>query len=78
MYFFSTSGTAIEPNDPNWARLTATARTAKGDPGAWLGMADIYGEVGRAPAFVQAFSGHLAALWRDGARAVLTAYLKGD
>ena len=39
----------IEPNDPNWDRLQATAKAAKDDPAAWLAMDDIYGDVGTSP-----------------------------
>ncbi len=78
-YCFGTtdSGATIEPNDPNWDRLQATAKAAKEDPAAWLAMSDIYGEVGRSAIFTAAFAGHLAALWSSGSRATLTAYLAG-
>ena len=48
-YCFGTtdSGAVTEPNDPNWERMTATAKAAKADPSAWLGMSDIYGAVGK-------------------------------
>jgi mannitol 2-dehydrogenase len=78
-YCFGTtdSGATIEPNDPNWDRMQATARKAKDDPSAWLAMEDIYGEVGRSEAFTRAFADALRALWADGARQVLTRYLAG-
>ena len=65
----------IEPNDPNWERLTATAKAAKADPAAWLAMGDIYGAVGTNAVFGEAFARHLKALWKDGTRATLTRYL---
>jgi mannitol 2-dehydrogenase len=76
-YCFGTtdSGAVIEPNDPNWDRLTATAKIAKADPAAWLAMGDIYGAVGTNAVFAEAFARHLNALWKDGARATLTRYL---
>lgn len=78
-YCFGTtdSGKVIEPNDPNWDRMTSTARTAKDDPSAWLAMNDIYGDVGSNPSFADAFSRWLAALWQDGTRATLQRYLDG-
>jgi mannitol 2-dehydrogenase len=78
-YCFGTtdSGAVIEPNDPNWDRMQATAAKAKDDPAAWLAMEDIYGEVGRSPAFVEAFSHALRILWAHGARETLTRYLAG-
>ncbi len=69
------SGAAIEPNDPNWDRMQATAKKAKDDPAAWLAMDDIYGAVGRSPEFTQAFSEALQALWANGTSAVLERYL---
>ncbi|HEY6632339.1 MAG TPA: mannitol dehydrogenase family protein [Rhizobiaceae bacterium] len=76
-YCFGTtdSGAAIEPNDPNWARMNATAKAAKDDPSAWLAMADIYGDVGKNAIFAEAFSRHLKALWQDGTRATVGRYL---
>lgn len=78
-YCFGTtdSGAVIEPNDPNWERMQATAKAAKDDPSAWLAMEDIYGEVGRSAAFAGAFAHALGALWKDGTRATLTRYLAG-
>ena len=78
-YCFGTtdSGAVIEPNDPSWERMQAMAKAAKTDPNAWLAMADIYGDVGKSPVFAQAFARHLAALWANGTRATLTAYLAG-
>jgi mannitol 2-dehydrogenase len=40
-------------------------------------MEDIYGDVGRATAFVEAFAHALNVLWANGARATLTRYLAG-
>jgi len=78
-YCFGTtdSGAVIEPNDPNWDRMQATAREARDDPSAWLAMEDIYGDVGRSASFAAAFAKALDALWKDGARATLTRYLAG-
>jgi mannitol 2-dehydrogenase len=69
------SGKTIEPNDPNWDRLQAVARAAKADPTAWLGMSDIYGDVGTAPVMRHAFRSALNALWTRGTSAVLKEYL---
>lgn len=72
------SGTDIEPNDPNWDRLQATARRARNDtPERWLAMDDIYGEAGRSDVFRKAFADALSAIWRDGTGAVLSRYLEG-
>lgn len=78
-YCFGTtdSGAAIEPNDPNWDRLHATAKAARGVPETWLAMEDIYGEVGKSPIFGKAFSHSLDTLWKLGTKETLTRYL-GD
>jgi len=78
-YCFGTtdSGAVIEPNDPSWDRMQATAKVAKDDPKAWLAMEDIYGDVGRSPAFAEAFAHALKTLWADGARETLARYLAG-
>lgn len=70
-------GAAMAPNDPNAARLKAPALAARDDPAAFLALADIYGELGRAPAFADAFARALASLWREGTRATLARYLEG-
>ena len=79
-YCFGTtdSDAPIEPNDPNWDRMQATARQAKDDPAAWLAMEDIYGAVGKAKPFADAFAVSLKTLWEVGARATLTRYLSGS
>ncbi len=76
-YCFGTtdSGAVIEPNDPNWDRLQATAKAAKGDAAAWLAMEDIYGDVGKSRVFAEAFVRALAALWSGGTRNTLSRYV---
>jgi mannitol 2-dehydrogenase len=71
------SGAVIEPNDPNWERLQATSRAAKGNPAAWLAMEDIYGEVGTSKVFAEAFARQLKTLWEIGTRQTLMRYLSG-
>jgi mannitol 2-dehydrogenase len=69
------SGAPIEPNDPNWERLTERAEAARADPAAWLAMRDSYGATADAPAFTEAFAGWLRGLWSDGTEATLRRYL---
>jgi mannitol 2-dehydrogenase len=76
-YGTTESGAVIEANDPSWDRLTAQARLAKADPGAWLAMTDIYGELAQNPAFIAAFSDALTTLWDVGTKATLERYLAG-
>ena len=73
----SDSGAVIEPNDPNWTRLQATALAAQADPGRWLAMADIYGEVGQSALFAEAFGRVLREVEAVGARGALARYLGG-
>ncbi|WP_207460487.1 mannitol dehydrogenase family protein [Azospirillum sp. SYSU D00513] len=68
------NGKAIEPNDPNWDRLTAVAREARVNPTVWLDMEEVYGESGRSPVFRDRFANALRALWADGTRTVLARY----
>ena len=70
-------GAEIAPNDPNWDRLQQVARRAAKDPAAWLGMEEIYGEVGRNPAVIAAFGVWLTALVQDGTAATLRRYIAG-
>ena len=71
------SGATIEANDPNWSRLTAVAIEARRDPRAWLGMTDIFGDVGSHPVYAGAFCRSLERVWQEGSRAVLARYVEG-
>lgn len=74
-YGVDENGAEIAPNDPNWDLLQATARKAKDDPAAWLGLETVYGDLAQNPAFVSAFAAALNEVWRDGARAAIRRYL---
>ncbi len=71
------SGKPISANDPMWDRLQAKAHEAKGNPKAWLAMADIYGDVGEAPQMQAAFGSALNAIWEKGTVKVLEEYVGG-
>ncbi len=77
-YCFGTtdSGAVIEPNDPSWSRLQKAAHAAKTEPSIWLGMDDIYGEVGKHPEMAKEFTSALNSLWTIGTTATITNYLK--
>lgn len=66
---------AIEPNDPNWDRLTRQAKLAKNEPQVWLAMTDIYGDLGSKLQFATAFENALKSLWAVGVRSTLEGYL---
>lgn len=74
----SDSGMVIDPNDPNWDRLTALARKAKDDPMQWLSMTDIYGAVADDKTFRTAFATALNKLWRDGTAKTVSDYLNNS
>ena len=68
-------GSLIEPNDPNWARLTAVAAKARDNPAAWLAMRDIYGDLADQPRFAGAFVRWLDLIYSAGTEAAIDAYL---
>jgi len=72
------AGAAFELNDPNAERLTPAALAARNDPGAFLALRDIFGDLVDAPQFRSRFKAALNSLWRDGTRATLQRYLSGD
>lgn len=74
-YGTTDSGTLIEPNDPNWDRLTTQAQKARENPVAWLEMSDIYGDLAKVPSFIAAFTKCLNSLWSKGTKPTLEAYL---
>ena len=78
-YCFGTteSGKTIAPNDPIWETLQRRAREARADPMAWLAMHEIYGEVGRDPAFRKPFAAALESIWSKGTAGALEQYLGG-
>nr|WP_136682991.1 mannitol dehydrogenase family protein [Rhodobacter xinxiangensis] len=78
-YCFGTSenGSQIEPNDPNWEKLTIVAAKAKDDPAAWLEMREIYGDLGGNPAVASRFAELLRAVWAEGSQPVIQRYLDG-
>ena len=71
------SGRAIAPNDASAGRLKEAALQARQEPAAFLGMADIFGGTGKAPAFAAAFARNLSSLWDRGTRQTLTDYIAG-
>jgi mannitol 2-dehydrogenase len=67
-------GTKIEPNDPLWADLTATAQKARTQPILWLLQHRIYGDLAASDAFATAFTGWLTLIWEKGCEAALRQY----
>jgi len=72
------AGAVFELNDPNAERLTPAALAAREEPGAFLALRDIFGDLAEAPQFRSRFATALNHLWREGTRATLHRYLNGD
>ena len=68
------NGTTIEPNDPFWDDLVATATAARDNPQAWLEMRNNYGDLADQPRFADAFGKWLTMIWADGIEAAIDAY----
>jgi mannitol 2-dehydrogenase len=68
------NGTTIEPNDPFWDDLVATATAARDESRAWLEMRNNYGDLADQPRFAEAFGKWLTMIWADGIEAAIDAY----
>ena len=69
------AGAAIPPNDPDWDALQARAKAAKADPGHWLQMDTVYGDLGRDPRVITAFAAALTDVQTNGTEGAIQAYL---
>ena len=69
------TGREITAGDPVWARLNALAEKARAEPLAWLAMEDVYGDVGTAPAFRDAFAASLTGIWSKGTARALADFV---
>ena len=76
-YCFGTTeaGAVIEPNDPNWDLLQTTAKAAKTNPAAWIGMAPVYGDLAANAGFVATFAEALGFVWANGVEAAMRRYI---
>ena len=70
------NGTVIEPNDPGWSDLRASAEAARRRPKAWLEQRNIYGALVEETRFVEAFTEWLGVIWTEGTAAALERYLR--
>ncbi len=68
-------GSLIEPNDPFWGALNATALKAKNNPQAWIDQEQAYGDLGANPRFAESFAKWHGLIQSDGTEAALQAYL---
>lgn len=67
-------GSTIEPNDPMWDDLQATATEAKTRPAAWIEQRRIYDDLAENARFAAAFDTWLTMIWSDGTKAAINAY----
>jgi mannitol 2-dehydrogenase len=71
------AGEPLAVADAKAPRLLAAAEAARSDPGAFLDLRDIFGDLGTVPAFRNAFATALGSLWHAGVRATLRRYVDG-
>jgi mannitol 2-dehydrogenase len=64
-------GSKIEPNDPNWYRLTEVAQQALTDPIIWLQQSQYYGDLASHEGFATAFVGWAKHLEQHGVESAL-------
>jgi mannitol 2-dehydrogenase len=69
------AGQEIPPNDESAADLKMRALAARDNPKAFLGNVKVFGDLGTDPRYVAAFGKALEALWANGVKTVLTAYI---
>jgi len=67
-------GSAIEPNDPFWDSLVATALKAKAKPSVWLEQQHIYGDLQSELVFASAFERWLVMIWESGTEHAIATY----
>ena len=70
-------GSTIEPNDPFWNLLQATARSARHRPRVWLEENGVYGDLLNTTDFVRNFERWLDEIWSDGCESALKSYVSG-
>ncbi|CAA6806459.1 MAG: Multiple polyol-specific dehydrogenase (EC [uncultured Thiotrichaceae bacterium] len=68
------SGKSLCIDDENAERLQKNALLAKTEPGAFLGMIDIFGPMGSNEQLIEEFSIALDSLWKHGTKATLKNY----
>lgn len=76
-YGTTEAGEVIEPNDPNWVMLQATAVAAKDDPAQWLEMKQVYGDLASDAGFVKRFGEALDTVWTHGVDVAMQRYISG-
>lgn len=67
-------GNTIAPNDPAWDRLQAKAAESLQDSNAWIGMRDVYGDLGDDPRFQESFANAIDGVRTKGVVEMLNLY----
>lgn len=68
-------GNSFSVDDEKAERLQNNSQLARSEPGAFLGMTDIFGSMGNNEAFVAHFSDAIGSLWKNGTEATLQSYV---
>lgn len=71
-------GTDIEPNDPNWEKLTANAANCLSHPQSWMKMQSIYGDLGENVIAIEHFSKWYEMISREGLRYSLKYFINSN
>lgn len=71
-------GSAIEPNDPNWADLNAAALAARDNPQSWLDQHHYYGDLTSNDRYAAAFVLWHQAISHHGVEEAISLYLTDD
>ncbi|KAG7351634.1 mannitol dehydrogenase [Nitzschia inconspicua] len=69
------TGSEIRIKDELWETLSKMARDANDDPLVWVGMEEIYGDLGKEEKFQNAFENALKLCVDDGVEAAMKAYI---
>ena len=64
-------GVGSVPNDSKWDELQATALRVREDHSAWIGMKDVYGDVGENEVFAKCFADALKMVQEEGVETLL-------
>ena len=68
-------GSIIEPNDPMWDKLNASAKAASSNPLAWLNQRDLYGDLADNRQFRDCFTRWFTLVRSEGVEKALQSYL---
>ena len=71
------AGETLAIEDARADRLRAAAEAARDEPGAFLALREVFGDLANAPRFRDAFATALGRIWKDGVRAALAGYVQG-